>query len=258
MTFLNDVFRDVFALTDGAIVFDSVVGNRTGLRSNNFQILEFQVSPRFNGEQSVVLPVTTDLDSLLVDVAFQSPINETLLILLRNLPPGNPYSNTTRIVYENDSNSAASSDDDDDGGMGAGGIATIAGAFALAFVLTGAAAARRIGVWSPHRRRDHRNNKSYSVAEHTESTADEEPCSAVLESTCSSSVETASLMLGQTASSPQATPSSCGQSNATDEDEEIDFEYPTKIRDGASYVEPKGLFEAPFVQRDGLRHHDSV
>jgi len=252
MTFLNDVFRDVFALTDGMIVFDSVVGNRTGLRSNNFQILEFQVNARFDGEQSAVLPVTTDLDSLLVDVAFQTPINETLLILLRSLPPGNPYSNTSQIVYENDSISAASNDDDDDGGMGVGGIATLAGAFTIAFVLTGAAAARRIGVWSPRQHR-RRNNKSYS-----ESTDDEEPCSAVLESTCSSSVETASLVHGQSASSPQASPSSCGQSNVADEDEEINFQYPTKAREGASYVEPKGLFEAPFVQRDGLRQHDSV
>jgi len=256
LEFLGDVLSEIFAMVDDRnIDFKYVVGARTDV-SSNFKVFDYLVSAHFHPTSEVV-PLINDIDALLDDIAFEAPAVETLLLLLHNLPKQNPYSQTTHVYYEMVRDEEPAED-----GLSTTGIATMAGAFVIAIVVTGAAVARRKG-WlyftgpSPSVRkkslsndnvndktdREHSDNEAYDYASSLESNSMLDPTDIARQS--------AKLE------------SSFKEEKKDDEEEQmIDFEYPKRIRKGA-YVEPQGLFDAPFKdseeeERYGLTRQDDV
>jgi len=240
LKFVGDALSEVFKITnDENIDFEYVVGGRTAV-SSNFEIFDYEIAASFHPMTEIV-PLMTDLDALLANIVFQEPANKTLLLLLKNLPKNNPYSTTTRIFYEKVSDVSSSSSDSD--GLGVSGIISIAGAFVLAFVATGMAIAHRTGCIKTMGSRGALRNKTLSIAHLTDKT-NQEP--SVHDETpgdydYTSSLESSSLVDHKNHADDRGP-------RVADE-EQIDFEYPKRFRKGA-YVEPKGLFDAPFEERE--------
>ena len=121
-----------------------------------------------------------------------------------------------------------------------GGIISIAGAFAIAFVATGMAIVHRTGCLKEMSVNSIRSN-AFSIAHVTEKTnrahSDHEISG---DYDYTSSLESSSLVDHKNHSTDEERRKS--------EEEEIDFQYPKRIRKGA-YIEPQGLFEAPFKEK---------
>lgn len=133
--FLDDYLKSAFQPLANEIQYDSIVG----VRPDHFnEDIEFIMEGRFLNTTTHV-PTTAELDSLVED-AFNEPYVETLLIMLENLPDGNPYSKTSSVLFrkgllDNQSSSSNTSK-----------VAGITSAFLAAFLVTGVVIAHRWGM----------------------------------------------------------------------------------------------------------------
>ena len=237
LKFLGDVLEEVFEMADDKnIDFEYISGSRTDV-SSDYQIFYYSVSAQFH-EMSKIVPLMTDIDALFADVAFQAPANETLLILLKNLPASNPYSKTTEIYFGIVSESST-----EDEGLGVTGIVSIASAFMVTLCITGVALAHRMGCTKERKRL---RNKTFSITHATELTQqDSNIKGSARDYDYTSSLESSSLVdhknLAEDRDGDQ-------WDSKNDNEEEINFENAQRLRK-AEYVAPEGLFDAPFESK---------
>lgn len=135
LRYLNQYFTNTFDLVD-ATRYDTLEGARTGF-SADFRNIEYLVSTFFQ-PTSVFIPSPAEMDTL-IETAFQQPAVNDLLLMLEDLPADNPFSKTTDVQYSIVQRRSS------DGGRNINS-GLLSGAFLIAFVVTGAAAAHRTGV----------------------------------------------------------------------------------------------------------------
>jgi hypothetical protein len=147
--YINTYLTNSFS-SNKQVMYDSLVGSRTA-HSTDFTEIQCMATAQFvnPSDETMLIPTTSDIDSLL-QVAFNPPIVETLLIMLQNLPANNPYSKVSQVLYTQIAlqNSIPSGDQQPSSSDGKGTATTagVTGAVLVACLVTGLVALYRHGM----------------------------------------------------------------------------------------------------------------
>ena len=273
-TFLNDYLIDAFDVNN-QITYDSLLGTRIA-HSVDYTTVQYMAAARFvivESDATTYLPATSEIDAM-IEMAFNPTSTATLLDMLGNLPPDNPYSQTTAVTYASVTIESPSIVTDQpppmDNGKTVAARVGISGAVLIICVCTGLVALYRWGYFKKIRRKRNKTNynkapksasKSGSVQNKTNSSADkfgdvddENDDDDVSMSDCTSSIRS------RQPSSSTLDNDESYRSRILEEDVEIKFLYPTRAENmncDASMDDP--LFpSSPLISQDdyGKKRHN--